>query len=236
MARVKFNPAIPDAGILAFIGEFSTETVFIDEFSKKHVTVTSADSGAEIVVTGKNFTRKQGDLTGGTVTDMIIKDGNGAILFTIENGTPSKLAKDTPLEGLGYAIIELMQGNDKISGSFESDIVFGFGGKDRIIAGQSDDILIFSEGLGTLTGGLGSDHFILLPNKGSKSIVTDFDAIGGGAEQDYVFLRDGAPYEAFERGNDLWIKIDGGGTVILKGVEFPDFGQEDFRDPPPDLF
>ena len=125
-----------------------------------------------------------------------------------------------------------MGGDDRIFGSSETDILYSYQGEDKIIAGRGDDILYSYFGNPTFTGGLGSDHFLLLPKRG-KATITDFDASGGGLEQDYLFFGEEMTYKAYVHGDDLWVKLDRGGSVILKDVAFSDFDLSDFRDPPP---
>lgn len=74
--------------------------------------------------------------------------------------------------------------------------------------------------------GLGADLFLFSAAKGQRVTAADFDAVGGGDQQDYIHLFD-LTYKAFERGNDLWLKLDGRGTVVLTDVNFPDFDIND---------
>jgi Ca2+-binding RTX toxin-like protein len=82
----------------------------------------------------------------------------------------------------------VLGGNDTVTGSTISELIFGNDGQDSISGGEGNDSLFGGKGndqlfggagddfLDTLTGGLGSDTFALSTG-GGLDIITDFDNI-----------------------------------------------------------
>lgn len=82
-----------------------------------------------------------------------------------------------------YANIENLQGsltgNDVLGGSAVANVINGYGGKDRILAGAGDDSVAGGVGIDTMTGGLGNDRFYFNSLADGGDVMTDFRSVAG---------------------------------------------------------
>ena len=104
------------------------------------------------------------------------------------------------------------------------------GGNDKIKAFGGDDSLNGEAGDDRMTGGGGSDFFFFMhEGKGGKDIVTDFDAKGGGDNQDYVEGSIEDVLSIKQVGDDLVLNYGGGNTLTLLDIDKSDFSADDFK-------
>ena len=219
MADMKYY--IPDAVYKA--APYFVET-YIDEFSKKYVSIGITDTDMHILLAGKGFVQKNGELIGGTIKSFAFIDEFGLGTFDISN-VDYKITK-----GNGDALALLrgsLFGNDTVEGTEEADQILGGDGNDKMFGLGGDDSLVGGPGRDLLNGGDGNDTFLFLPAKGSKATIADFDAVGGLGNQDLLNFN-GVQFKAFEVGLDVHFKFDGGGLVIVKNVDLGDITTEDF--------
>ncbi|MDX0009136.1 protease [Sinorhizobium meliloti] len=103
-----------------------------------------------------------GEPTGGTVTGYAAFY-SGQRLFYVEGGSVAATkivaaAKTySTSDDLGV-IVEVLRGNDTISGGNLADVLLGFGGNDLINGNGGNDILWGHDGTDTITGGAGQDE------------------------------------------------------------------------------
>jgi hypothetical protein len=83
-----------------------------------------------------------------------------------------------------------------------------------------------------MTGGSGSDHFFFTHDgKGGTDVITDFDAKGGGDNQDYIATSFEEVLSIKQVGDDLVLDYGDGDTLTLLDIDKSDFGKSDFHIP-----
>jgi Ca2+-binding RTX toxin-like protein len=136
-------------------------------------------------------------------------------------------------------------GNDRITGTNQSDLILGYYGNDTLNGGDGDDIIVDLDdsnqlsgdggndiliGSGTLAGGMGDDIYYLEPISGESTIINDYDADTYATSSDTIkfYNRDyfTPQYLWFEKNrSDLTITILETGSVYTiknwyKGPEY----------------
>ncbi len=109
---------------------------------------------------------------------------------------------------------------------------YGNNGANIIIGNAQGNVIEGRGGYDTLTGGAGSDLFLVNPNWG-VDVITDFTA--GAATQDAVIFSRSvfSTYEqvianARQVGSDIWIGDAAGNTVVLQNVALSSLHPDDF--------
>ncbi|CAH1652208.1 putative Serralysin [Hyphomicrobiales bacterium] len=130
-------------------------------------------------------------------------------------------------------------GDDWLFGGTGDDTLNGGEGDDQLYGGEGDDELIGGGGNDRMTGGAGRDMFWLTSAK-DHVVITDFAAASRHAEHDVINLAsfDGRNADAQrllntaqQRGDDVLLSFDGGGTVTLLGCKVGDLTLDDFYHP-----
>jgi Ca2+-binding RTX toxin-like protein len=121
------------------------------------------------------------------------------------------------------------RGADTISGGAGDDDLIGQGNGDTIKGGDGSDLISGGKGNDTLTGGGGSDLFTFATGDGND-VIKDFDAKGGGQDQDYVGVGSDVIewLQIFQYGQDTVISFSDDQTVVLIDVKASTVGAEDF--------
>jgi len=143
--------------------------------------------------------------------------------------------QDTVIGGVGADWVVGGQGNDMLYGQVGDDIVYGNMGDDICVGGdgadivrggQNDDVvygdagndwLSGDRGNDTLTGGAGADIFYAMRETGVDRVL-DFRV----REGDRVMLDVGTAYTVHQAGADTVIDMNGGGQMVLAGVNMAD--------------
>ena len=103
------------------------------------------------------------------------------------------------------------------------DLIKSYAGNDSVNGEGGNDVMV---------GGAGSDHFFFnLGGKGGTDIVKDFDAKGGGENQDYIATDFEEVLSIEQVGDDLVLDYGDGNTLTLLDVDKSDFSQADFHVP-----
>jgi hypothetical protein len=196
----------------------------------KGAVFTGDDFGMKIVLTGKHLAGV-GDLTAGTVTGISYQDDSGAI-FATALGTSLDAASLSHVltgEGAFFFIKAVNHGRDTVSGSDADDNLFSFAGSDRIFGHKGDDWLNGGSGHDVMTGGRGSDTFLFTESYG-HDVITDFDAGGGGARQDHLFIKPDFldDFHIENRHGDAVLVFGNGATLTLEGVSKAQIDATDF--------
>ena len=149
------------------------------------------DTSFEIEIIGKNLKFENGALVSGTVKKLIFEDFEQLTYATFSGEFNAKKLAALGTDSVSAIVQKLSSGDDRIIGTADNDYLEGFGGKDILLGGAGSDILWGGAGRDRMTGGSGSDYFwfddknTTSPGDG-HAIVTDFDANGGGVNQDYI--------------------------------------------------
>lgn len=101
-----------------------------------------------------------------------------------------------------------IQGDNRINGTAQGDIILTFGANDVIAAGGGDDLILSGGGNDSIGGGSGNDNIFA---------GTGNDAVSGGDGDDRVFAGKGADIVDGGAGNDF-ISGDQGNDTILGGT------------------
>lgn len=230
MAKVRVTTYVPDGE--TFLQPFD-DPLFLDTYSKTRLRLSEENDGTDYVVFhGKNLTYNKGYLTGGTVTGVEFKNENGDDYFTATNVTFKVEQKIDLAQTHMYVIFELpLIGNDIVNGSREGDLLYGGGGKNTLNGLNGDDVLVSGHFKDTMTGKLGSDIFYFSYDT-LKVVVTDFDAVGGGAAQDYFYFDQNELHaRIYQDGDDTVLDFGDRRTMTLLDVDRGDISMADLKEP-----
>lgn len=220
MAKVKYSPLYSTdspvlGGPLALDRHGKATAEYYDEVSR-----------ISFVLSGRDFSYKNGEITHGIVTRIVIENKFGDDYVSI-SGLHMKVAQlgagDVP-DLLGRSL----NGDDTVIGSSKDDtFLFGGDGNNTIIGLNGNDYLVGGTGNDTYTGKLGSDRFAVGYGSG-RDVVTDFDARGGGDKQDYLMLTEAPDFRKHQKGDDTVIDFGHHNTVTLLNVDVHDITKADF--------
>lgn len=131
-------------------------------------------------------------------------------------------------DGIDAMLAKVYAGKDTFHGSKVGDVVNAGAGADRLFGGGGEDGLAGEAGNDTVVGGGGSDQFVF--RKGyDQDVVTDFDAKGGGHDQDYVLVVADAEFDIVGHGRDTVIDFGHGDTLTLLDVRKSQVTEDDFQ-------
>lgn len=128
-----------------------------------------------------------------------------------------------------HFVEKIFSRNDTINGSkLDDGSLDGYNGSDRINGKAGNDVINGNGGNDRMTGGVGSDLFVFQDLSG-RDAITDFDAKGGGLDQDYIQADVDDIRMIVKSGHDAIIKFVGGDQVTLLDVRPADITPDDFR-------
>lgn len=160
--------------------------------SYNKTTITGYVGSVKVVINGSGFKYSDEGIVGGTVKGFTEKYGGSLIasvsglnlsvnkiLDLVENGSLSSV-KATVKNALG--------GDDTISGSKYSDVLFGYDGKDKLTGNSGSDSLYGGKGDDKIIGGFGADR--LFGEAGEDTFI--YKSVGnsnstGGSDTIYDF-------------------------------------------------
>lgn len=184
-----------------------------------------------IELTGKNLQYSDGELISGKVTGISYQDADGKAIIKISDVNINiKSFNALPEDFAEWLYDKATAGNDRITGSSDSDLLYGGPGNDTLIGGNGwEDSLEGGAGNDLYIGGQGSDWFGAGRGQG-RDTVKDFDANrenGDSKTQDYIaqYTDD---YVIRQRGKDTIIGWGEGDMLILLGVKRADIDETDF--------
>ncbi len=188
------------------------------------------ESHNKIVLEGSNFTYAGDMLTGGTITDIAFKNGDGDVYASITNADydAEKLQNALVNKGFDGMLSYAFRDDDVLIGSSARDWLWGGRGDDVLKGHGGRDLLDGDKGNDTLIGGGGSDLFVFHKNDGNDTIK-DFDADGGGRHQDYIGVDSMNDFSIHKSGNDTVVEFDDGHTVTLVDVQRSHVTDADFQ-------
>jgi Ca2+-binding RTX toxin-like protein len=224
MAKMKLIPLIPDG---KFLAELFTYELDLGRHTKTKAAFdgSGANQGS-VVFTGNDLHYKAGALVGGTITHITFENAQGDDYATISGLHLTLPGKVKMLDGIIDLFESALKGADTIMGSSELDLMAGGRGSDELIGLNGNDRMDGGPGNDTYTGKLGSDTFFCGHGYG-KDVVTDFDAVGGGLQQDYLFDVSAHVYTIRQRGSDTIVDFGDGHKVTLLDVAATDVSRDD---------
>jgi len=168
-------------------------------------------TGVSITITGEDLAAKQGHpdlLAQGKIDSVTVNDGDGDLILSASklHLKVSDLTTAYKSDGVEGILLFVTQGDDRVIGSNNSEVIFGGSGND------------------VLTGKEGSDLFIFQAEQISNAdkvraqydVITDFDAKGGDADQLSITL----DYDVSARDKtDTLLTFDDGSTLLLLDVK-----------------
>ena len=229
------------------IGLFDVQALEFQSRSATRVVYFDAETGSKLSISGHGLKVEDGIITGGEMTawNMSVDGVNvisisqmniraGSVSHTsfpdfYEHASAMILAANnlavqkSPNDGIS---MYSQAGNDIVYGGRGSGSIDGGKGQDRLFGQGGNDTLYGGAGNDQLTGGVGSDTFAF-SNGDGKDVVTDFDAIGGAGNQDFI----GASFEDVKvrgHGKDTILDFGGGDTLTLLHVRPGDINASDF--------
>ena len=188
------------------------------------------ESGNRIVLEGKNFSYNGDVLVGGTITDATFKGSEGGDFATITNANydAESLAGILVNSGVQDMLRSAFKADDQLIGSAARDVLWGAAGDDTLRGRGAGDTLKGGKGDDLLNGGKGSDIFIFDNGDGSDRVL-DFDAIGGGKDQDYIGVEAKDDFTIRRSGSDTVIDFGNDDIITLVGVHRSDVSHADFH-------
>jgi len=233
MARIKYGAGLGGYEEMAYYTTPRDE-MYLDALAKKHVEI-GITTGGHIEFDGKDFKQKQGFLVDGAITKMTFYNDQDVAVYTASaiDYEVNKNFKFNIFDIIG----DSTAGNDTVTGSSSDDLyMFAGFGRNTFAGLNGTDVILSYGGVDTATGKLGSDYFYFQPNESVKKqtlTITDFDANGGGDQQDYLYWYPELEYRAFERGDDLVILFEATKSkIIVENVSRPEFTEDDIQVPP----
>jgi hypothetical protein len=192
---------------------------------------TEEDGREYIVLYGIDLHYKHGFLVSGTITSVEFKSGQYNNLMTAADMQFTITEKLDLSAVSAYQIYQMtLAGNDTVTGSKESDVLYGGVGRNNLTGFNGDDVFLGGDH-DTMTGNLGSDTFVFF--SGSKKIVvTDFDAVGGGDAQDYFYYDDTLAPRIYQDHHNTVIDFGHHHSMRLLNVHRGDVSMLDFKEPP----
>lgn len=234
MARIHYTTLVPDGTLVT--KEFPDE-MFASKEKASGFEAHDPDGNYlnYVDVHGTGLKYRHGYLVAGTVTDVAFKTGDGENYLTATH-VDFKVTEKLDLSSIPTTLLYLLadSGNDKIRGSKESDVIFSSLGNDIIRGSGGDDVLVAgSVGHTRMSGGTGSDTFVITGL--SKVVITDFDANGGGTDQDYIYCGglDQFHPRIYQDHHNTVLDFGSHHTVTLLGVDRADFSLVDDVGPEP---
>lgn len=233
MAKIKYTENLGDLGTLRFEYTPDEMNTDMDASGGEKAVYLDGNGGEKIILKGQNFAYLDGDLLKGRVDKIVFQDENGNTTATI-SGVDFKAKQLDNLLTEGFDLHNFLQkamgGMDRFKGSENRDLAWAGDGNDKIKAFGGNDSVNGEGGDDIMTGGTGSDFFFFMhDDKGGKDIVTDFDAKGGGDNQDYVEGSIDQVLSIKQVGDDLVLNYGGGNTLTLLDVDKSDFNADDFK-------
>ena len=233
MAKINYTDFLGDLGTLRF--EYTPDEMHtnMDDSGNRKAVYFDDNGGEKIVLKGSNFAYLDGDLLQGSVHKIFFQDEEGHTTAKITGVDFSAKQLDNLLTNgfdLHEFLAKAMKGKDTLNGTENRDLAWAGGGSDKIKAFGGNDSVNGEGGNDVMTGGTGSDFFFFMhEDKGGKDIVTDFDAKGGGDNQDYVEGSIDDVLSIKQVGDDLVLNYGGGNTLTLLDIDKSDFNEDDFK-------
>jgi hypothetical protein len=228
MAKITYTKFVPEGEF--FITPYKDLLFGIQE-GKSGFRLRNEEPGREyIVVHGTDLHYKNGFLVSGTITDVEFKSGQYNNLMTAADMHFTITDKLDLSAVNAYQIYQMtLLGNDTVTGSKEGDVLYGGAGRNKITGFNGDDVLLGGE-YDKMTGNLGSDTFVFFTGS-KKLVVTDFDAVGGGTDQDYFYYEDTLTPRIYQDHHDTVIDFGHHQIIRLLGVHRGDVSMYDFKEP-----
>lgn len=237
MAKIKYTEALGDLGSLRF--NYIPNEMYVDPDKSGNERAVYFDdfNGSSFVMKGTNFAYLDGELLKGQVDSITFKDAEGNVTATF-NGLDLKAKEMHALAtadddfNLFYFLQKAFSGDDKFTGTSNQDFAWTGGGHDVIDGKGGADSINGMAGNDVMTGGGGSDHFFFLhENKGGRDVITDFDAKGGGVNQDYIAADFDDVLSIKQVGDDVVIDFGFGDRLTLLDTKKGDINAADFDIP-----
>lgn len=229
MSKITYTPVMGAA--VNFSDFYDVDTVELTSPGGKKAVYTDQLSNYSIVLKGSDIEIDGDSLVSGTLKNATFYDDEGQVLFQITKGNYDAASISEAFTDNGFRgfLQALFAGNDTIVGSKLADDLWGGAGNNRIFGGAGRDYISGGEGNDTLTGGAGRDIFVFQKGAGAD-VVTDFDAKGGGARQDYIAIAGDDEYSIEKSGRNTVIDFGDGNTLTLLGIDRDDVSAKDFQD------
>jgi Ca2+-binding RTX toxin-like protein len=180
--------------------------------------------GHKLVFQGEGLVYNGSVFTGGTVKTILITNGDDEDYVRATKVNRDAVDLYTALDSDDFTDTMFTQvvntGKDTYVSSDDGPLVSAGKGNDTMIGGDGRDGLSGNKGNDRLTGGGDSDFFVFSKRDG-KDVITDFDARGGGLEQDYIFtteaMIEGAEFR--KSGKNTLIDFAGKDEILLLNVK-----------------
>jgi Ca2+-binding RTX toxin-like protein len=227
MARVELESELNGK----LLGNFYDETSLdLRTHTDNKAVYLDTSSGNKIVLEGDNLSYSGNRITGGEIDEITFRNDNGEELAVVVNFEfDAERLSDILLDrGVNAAMKKVLHDDDRIIGSGSDDRLWAGAGDDVLQGRGGDDRLEGWRGDDTLVGGGGSDLFVFKAGDG-HDVVRDFDASGGGNNQDYIGVESLNDFDIVKDGNNTVIEFESGDTLTLLDVRKSQVTDADFH-------
>jgi len=228
MAILKFIVGLGSEGIYSHYD--ATRLVLQAGATSKLATYVDSLTGDKIRIEGKNLTFQANDPVAGTITKFTYLDENNNRYMVETDAKIDALqwkAKGEGGDNFPGMFQYSLRDNDVVTGTALEDYIHSYDGNDIINAGKGADEIFGGRGNDRLTGGSGPDAFFFHRESG-RDVITDFDATGGGALQDRLYMIRDDPFDITKSGQNVVITFEEGGRITLLDVKFRHFDEADY--------
>jgi Ca2+-binding RTX toxin-like protein len=237
MAKVSFEVRMPDE---VFIGQLDLAVTRLGRHNQKMADFSLPDdipggvpfTNVHMVFQGRGFKYEDGALVGGMVNKITYQDENGVDL-AVYKGLNANIARAKATPELGLQDF-LLKGDDILTGSRETEFLYGGPGDDIIKGLNGDDNIIGGRGDDTVSGAMGEDKFNFLNGAGpiGNDVITDFEpglVVAAGVVQDLLIV-DELPdlSKMMQVGANTIIDMGDGFSITLRNVLISDISADDF--------
>ncbi|CAN7440233.1 hypothetical protein [Rhizobium sp. LjRoot254] len=235
MAKIKHTDFLGDLGSLYWDYTPDDMHTLMDESGANKAVYFDTDGGEKIILKGEGFAYLDGKLLTGSVDTIIFKDENGNTTSRVSGADFKAKQLDNLLsEGsnLSQFLEKVYGGKDNFTGSANDDFVWAGKGNDRLNGLAGNDSINGELGNDRMTGGAGRDYFFFLhDDKGGQDVIKDFDAKGGGDNQDYIATGYDDVLSIKQVGDDVVLNYGDGNTLTLLDTHKSDITAADFDIP-----
>jgi Ca2+-binding RTX toxin-like protein len=231
MARIKFGDQLGSYDVVS-TSTYYSQSFDLETNERKHAVYRDTEENSSVVFDGRGILYDGDAMVAGTIEKITFMSPSDGVYLTVTGDFKAAqiYGQFGQPGGVDRVYHFVLKGSDTVIGSVKKDLLHGFEGKDSLNGGIGDDWLSGGVGNDRLTGGRGSDLFIFGAGEG-RDVITDFDAVGGEGNQDFLFFGNIEGFEKHRDGGNTVFEFDGGGRLTILDVRPGQITTDDFDSP-----
>ena len=228
MPKVSFPGNIPD--IYAGPDVYFSNTFNVSTLDDTLAVFSFPTAGMRVVLSGTNLDASED--SDSVVTKVSFETDDRVVYASITKAHYdfAHLYGTLALHGFDAFFMDLLRGDDTVTGSNDGEGLKGGAGRDTIDGRGGLDLIDGGKGNDRLTGGAGLDYFEFNARSG-HDVITDFQARDNEAGRDWLFVFEVVPdYDVHKVKGGIEVELaNSNASVILLGVTKSQFGDSDFQ-------